>query len=372
MLGSILGLISVLANASPAPLLGKIKIGHINSLTGAEAAFGQGTDRGIQLAIEHTNSTGGVRGKALELITLDDQGRSDEAVTAITKLLSREKVIGVIGESASSRTLAMAPIAQSHRVPLVSPSATNPKVTQIGNFIFRVCFIDPYQGPVVARFARKNLKVSRAAILRDVRNDYSVGLANYFIEAFKKDGGQIVADEKYSAGDIDFRAQLSTIKASNPEAIFIPGYYTDVGLIARQAREIGLKQYLLGGDGWDAPSLVAVGGAAMEKSYFANHYSTEDTSPKVKTFVDAYRKRYQEDPTSSAALGYDALMVLADAIRRATDETPVAVRDALASTKNVAGVTGSISIDSERNAVKPAVILKVENGKFKYEATVTL
>jgi len=347
-----------------------IKIGEVGSTTGSEATFGVATHQGVELAVKEINSTGGIKGKKLQVILLDDQGKPEEAATAITRLITQDKVTAVIGEVASSRSLAMAPIAQQNKIPMISPSSTNPKVTDIGDYIFRVCFIDPFQGYVMAKFAAENLKFKRVAILRDVKNDYSVGLAKFFTETFKKLGGEIVVDQSYSAGDIDFKSQLTAIRAAKPEAIFVPGYYTEVGLIARQARSLGIKAPLLGGDGWDSPKLLQIGGKAIEGAYFSNHYSAEDKSPHVQAFIERYRKEYKEVPSGLAAMGFDAAMVLADAMKRAKSMSPADIRAALAATKDFQGVTGRISIDQQRNAVKPAVVLKVVNGSFVYESTI--
>lgn len=351
---------------------GVIRIGHVNSMTGPEATFGMGSQKGVELAVKEINEAGGIRGKKIELVAADDQGKPDEAVTALTKLITQNKVVAVVGEAASSRMLAMAPIAQQFKVPLVSPSATNAKVTEVGDYIFRVCFIDPFQGPIVAKFLVENLKLKKVAILRDVRNDYSIGLANHFAEALKKFGGEVVSDLRYSAGDVDFRAQLTQIRAINPQAIFLPGYYTDVGLIARQARELGLKQPLLGGDGWSSPSLTQVGGKALNGAYFADHFAPDDTSARVQDFLKRFKKENGTEPNSSSALGYDAAKVILDAIKRSPDESPKAIREALAKTKDFPGVTGSITINAERNAEKPAVMLKVENGAIKFHSSLSL
>ena len=347
-----------------------IKIGEVGSTTGSEATFGVATHQGVELAVNEINSTGGIKGKKLQVILLDDQGKPEEAATAVTRLITQDKVTAVIGEVASSRSLAMAPIAQQNKIPMISPSSTNPKVTDIGDYIFRVCFIDPFQGYVMAKFAAENLKFKRVAILRDVKNDYSVGLAKFFTETFKKLGGEIVVDQSYSAGDIDFKSQLTAIRAAKPEAIFVPGYYTEVGLIARQARSLGIKAPLLGGDGWDSPKLLQIGGKAIEGAYFSNHYSAEDKSPHVQAFIGRYRKEYKQVPSGLAAMGFDAAMVLADAMKRAKSMNPADIRAALATTKDFQGVTGRISIDQQRNAVKPAVVLKVVNGSFVYESTI--
>lgn len=346
-----------------------IKIGEVGSMTGSEATFGISTHQGIELALKEVNETG-VKGKKLVLTSLDDRGRPEEAATSITKLITQENVVAVLGEVASSRSIAMASIAQKYKVPLVSPSSTNPKVTEMGDFIFRVCFIDPFQGQVMARFAAENIKVTQVGILRDVKNDYSVGLANYFTQEFTKHGGTIVADLSYSAGDTDFKAQLTSLKGKSPQALFIPGYYTEVGLVARQAREIGLNVPLLGGDGWESPRLYEIGGKAIEGSFFSTHYSPEDTSPMVQSFVAKFKAAYGATPDGLAAAGYDAAKILADALARAANTSGPALRDALAQTKDYKGVTGTITIDENRNAKKGAVILKVNGGKPTYETTI--
>jgi len=347
-----------------------IKIGEVGSMTGSEATFGISTHNGIMLAVKQINAAGGIKGKKVEIVSLDNQGKPEEAATAVTKLITQDKVQAVLGEVASSRSIAMAPIAQQYKVPMVSPSSTNPKVTEQGDYIFRVCFIDPFQGTVMAKFANEVLKLKKVAILRDVKNDYSVGLADFFIETFKKNGGEIVVDQSYSAGDLDFKAQLTSIRSKNPEAIYVPGYYTEVGLIARQARELGLKVPLMGGDGWDSPKLREIGGDAVNETYFSNHYSDEDKSPVVQEFIAAYKADYGVVPDGLAAMGYDAMKVLADAMTRAQTSDSAALRNALAETKEFPGVTGKITMDKNRNPVKSAVVIKVDKGQFKYQTTI--
>jgi branched-chain amino acid transport system substrate-binding protein len=348
----------------------EISIGEYGSLTGTTATFGISTDNAIKMAFEEVNAAGGVIGKKLKLFVEDDQSKPEEAATAVTKLVNQNHVVALLGEVSSSRSLAAAPIAQAAEIPMVSPSSTNPRVTQVGDFIFRVCFTDPFQGAVMAKFANDTLKLKRVAILVDVRNDYSVGLQTFFRQNFKQLGGEVVAEQSYSEGDSDFHAQLTQIKAVNPEAIYVPGYYTEVGTIARQARELGITAPLLGGDGWDSPKLWEIGGEALNGSYFSNHYSTDDPSPVVQKFVSDYKKKYDALPDALAALGYDAAKILVDAISRAGSTDGVKVRDALAATRDFQGVTGTVTINKDRNAVKPAVILKVENGKFTLVETI--
>ena len=347
-----------------------IKIGEFASLTGKEATFGISSHNATMLAIDEINASGGVLGMKLELSFDDDQSKAGEAATVVRKLISRDKAVAILGEVASSRSLEAAPIAQAARIPMISPSSTNPKVTETGDHIFRVCFTDKFQGRVIADFAKNTLKASKAAILVDLKSDYSQGLAQYFRERFAALGGQVLSEPSYSGGDKDFKAQLTSIKALGPEVIVIPGYYTDVGLIAMQAQQLGMKIPMVGGDGWESPKLIEIAGTAVEGHYFSTHYSAETPSPMVEKFVKSYQAKYGAMPDALAALGYDSVVVLADAIKRAGKAEPSAIRDALAATREVEVVTGRISMDSERNPTKPAVILTVRNGKFKMVETI--
>ncbi|HEX4998339.1 MAG TPA: ABC transporter substrate-binding protein [Terriglobia bacterium] len=347
-----------------------IVIGEYGSLTGTSATFGISTKNGIEMAVDEINKAGGLLGKKVRVVVEDDQGRPEEAQTVVTKLITKDRVIAVLGEVASSRSLAAAPVAQTNGIPMISPSSTNPAVTKTGDYIFRVCFIDPFQGFVMAKFATGTLKLKNFAILRDIKNDYSVGLADVFTENIKKMGGEIVEDASYSEGDTDFSAQLTRIKSKNPQAIFVPGYYSEVGLIARQAKEQGLKIPMLGGDGWDSSKLIEIGGASLDGSYFSNHYSPDDPNPAIQKLITEYKARYNEVPDALAGLGYDSANVLFDAIRRANSLDPMKIRDALAGTRDFNGVTGKITIDEDRNAVKPAVVMKIEGGKYQYVETV--
>lgn len=347
-----------------------IKVGEYASLTGTEATFGQSSHNGTQLAIDDINAAGGVLGKKIQLIYEDDQSKAGESATIVRKLISRDNVVAVLGEVASGRSLEAGPICQQNKIPMISPSSTNPKVTEVGDYIFRICFLDSFQGVVLARFAQNTLKAKNVAVLTDVKAPYSVGLAQYFKERFQADGGTILIEQKYSGGDKDFNAQLTAIKAANPQAVFVPGYYTEAGLIALQARRLGLTCPLFGGDGWESPKLTEIGGAAVEGTYYSTHYSPEDQSPLVQNFVKKFQQRYNETPDAMAALGYDSAMVLADAIKRAGTTESAKLRDAIAATKELVGVTGKTSIDSKRDASKPAVIVTIQGGKFKYVETI--
>jgi branched-chain amino acid transport system substrate-binding protein len=339
-------------------------------MTGSDATFGQSTDDGIRLALDEANAAGGINGKKIKLITMDDQGKAEEAAAVVTRLIEQEKVVALLGEVASSRSLAAAPIAQAKKVPMITPSSTNPKVTEVGDHIFRVCFIDPFQGTVMAKFATENLKAKKVAILREVSSDYSMGLADFFTQKLKELGGEVVADLSYQNQDVDFKAQLTQIKSKNAEAIFIPGYYTQVGLIARQARELGISAPLMGGDGWDSPKLSEIGGKAVDGGYFSNHYSTESTDPAAVEFMKKFKEKYKKDPDGLSAAGYDAARVLVQAMKNAPEVTTAAIRNEIAKIKNFAGATGNITINEQRNATKSAVVVQVQGTAMKYVTTV--
>jgi branched-chain amino acid transport system substrate-binding protein len=347
-----------------------ILIGEVGSLTGSEATFGISARNGIQLAIEQANAEGGVRGRKIAVRVYDDRGKPEEAANATIRLISQDHVKVILGEEASSNSLAMAQKAQAARVPMISPSSTNPKVTQVGDYIFRASFIDPFQGLVMARFARENLKVNSVAVLEDQKSDYSLGLTEYFKRRFTEMGGKIVDIEAYAKGDTDFRSQLTAIKGHRPDAIFIPGYYTDVGIIARQARELGIKSTLLGSDGWSSDKLFELGGTALDGSYFSDHYSPENPAPQVQKFVAQYKAAYGISPDTVAGLGYDAARVAIAAMRRAKDLSGPAIRDAIAETKDFPGAAGNLTLNENRDAVKPAVVLQVDRGRLKYITSV--
>ncbi len=390
MAGGLLCLVACVALVSCAKQGSDIHIGVYGSKTGATATFGKSTENGAMMAIEEANQAGGIGGLHVIVTSEDDQGKPEEAATAVNKLVSQDRVVAVIGEVASSNSLAGAPICQKAGVPMISPSSTNEKVTEIGDYIFRVCFIDPFQGAVMAKFASASLHLTKVAILRDVRSDYSIGLSDVFKKTFESLGGSITANESYQQGDQDFRAPLTAIKATNPEAIYLPGYYTDVGLVARQARELGITVPLLGGDGWDSPKLTEIGGKSLEGCFLSNHYAADDQNPIVQGFIAKYKAKWGETPDALAALGYDATRLLFHAMtelqaaqpevfaalasnvgldagsreKRAAAEK--ALRDTIAQTRDFPGVTGSISIDEHRNAIKSAVILTIKDGKLVF------
>jgi branched-chain amino acid transport system substrate-binding protein len=351
---------------SPAHAQNTIKIGEFASLTGKEATYGQASHKGTLLAVEEVNAAGGVLGRKLELITEDNQSKAGESGTIVRKFISRDKVVAILGEVASSRTLEAAPLAQNARIPLITPSSTSPKVTEVGNYIFRVCFIDPFQGTVMAKFARNSLKLRRVALLTSVSSAYSVGLAKYFKERFAAEGGTVALEQKFNEGDKDFKAQLTAIKAANVEGIFVPGYYAEAALICKQAQDLGIKLPIFGADGWESPELVEIGGKAVEGMHFATHYSPDNRDPEVAGFNARFRQRWGEVSDTLNGLGYDSVMMLVDAMKRAGTTEGAKLRDALAATKNFKGVTGIITLDAQRNPTKSAVVLVVKNGKFEF------
>src|SRR6266436_600655 len=368
---SLAGLALTGCNKPGANSASEIRVGEFASLTGKEATFGQMSHHGTELAMEEVNRGGGVLGKTIKLLYEDDQSKSGEPATVVKKLISRDGVVAVLGEVASSRSMEAAPICQQNKVPMISPSSTNVKLTEMGDYIFRVCFTDEFQGKLLASFAKRTLKANNIAILTDTKSDYSVGLTRDFKTPFLASGGKVVAEQVYNGGDKDFKGQLTAVKAANPDAILVTGYYTDVGLIAKQARQLGITLALFGGDGWESSKLIEIGGADVEGTYFSTHFSPEETSPAVQDFAKKFQAKYHELPDAMAALGYDSAMVLVNAMKQAGTTEGPKLRDAIAATKEFPGVTGKITLDEKRNATKPAVILTVKDGKFKYVETVT-
>jgi branched-chain amino acid transport system substrate-binding protein len=361
------------SDGGSASTTGDIVVGFYGSLTGDGASFGQSSREGAELAVEEGNNAAGLLGgRRIRMLVEDDQSRPEEASSAVTKLITQDRVVAVIGEVASRRTLAAAPVAQRYNVPLITPASTNEKVTAVGDYIFRVCFIDPFQGEVLAKFAYNDLKARRAAILTDIAQDYSVGLTASIAEHFKGAGGTVLAPVSYSSGDADFRAVLTQIRSQKPDAIFATGYYPEAAIIVRQARELGMSMPILGGDGWVGDSLKN-GREALKNTFISNHYSGDNPDPVVQNFVKAYRAKFSKEPDSIAALGYDSIKVLADAITRAGNTEGPTVRDALA-VADVAGVTGRLKMNAKRDVDKPAVVQEVTfvdgDVKFVYKTTV--
>jgi branched-chain amino acid transport system substrate-binding protein len=343
-----------------------VKVGVILPITGATATFGQENANGIKMALEKINTKYKFK---IETIIEDDKAESLEAINAIRKLININKVTALVGEVTSSNTLAMAPIAQAAKIPLITPAATNVKVTQVGNFISRACFTDDFQGVVMAKFAVNTLKKKNGLILIDNSSDYSKGLAKSFKEEFLKIGGKLVTTEDltYVQKDIDFQSILRKVKRANPEVIFLPGYYGEAALIIKQARMLGIEAIFLGGDGWDSPKLFEIGGDAVKGNYLSSHFAPDDKDPIVKAFVDEYEQKFGAKPGAMAALGYDTISLLADAISRAKSMSPEDINTAILETKDFVGITGSITIDAERNSKKAAVVLETTTKSFIFK-----
>jgi branched-chain amino acid transport system substrate-binding protein len=344
----------------------EIVIGEYGSLSGSNAVFGQGTHNGIVLAVDEINAAGGLLGKPVRLVSEDDEGNQDEAVSVVKKLIDRDNVVAVLGEVASTRSLAGGGVCEQAGVPMISPSSTNPDVTKDRKYVFRVCFTDDFQGSVGAKFALKK-GWKRAAIFSSSNSDYSKKLSQFFKETFTAAGGQIVAEETYSDGDKEFKAQLTRMQSQNPDAVYLPGYYTEIDLILRQARSLGFTVPFFGGDGWDGVTLDST----SEGCCFTNHYSPEDPRPSVQAFIAAYKAKYNGAiPDAFGITGYDAARVLFDAIKRSGSVHRDAVRDAIEQTKDFPGAGGSITIDRNHNAKKPIVILEIHDGKTHLADTI--
>jgi branched-chain amino acid transport system substrate-binding protein len=347
----------------------EIKLGGIGPLSGDAATFGKSTKEGMMLAVEEWNAKGGVLGKKIKLIFADDKGDPTEGATVYTKLIQQDGVAAIIGTVMSKVSLAGAPICQDNKVPMISPTSTNPKVTEVGDYIFRACFIDPFQGTVGAKFAYEDLDARKAGAIFDVGNDYTKGLAEFFKAKFTSLGGEVVAFEGHATGITDFRAQLTKIIQAGPDVIYVSDYYNDVGLIAKQARELGFTGPLVGGDGWDSPKLVEIGGSAVENGYFTNHFTKDDTRPEVQAFVSAYSAKFGAPPDALAALAYDATYLMLTAIAQAGTTDGEKVKAALAAI-DLGVVSGRVSFDSFRNPIKSAVMIEIKDGRQVYRATV--
>jgi len=352
-----------------------VNLGGIEPMTGGSATFGVHATQGVNMAIEEFNAAGGatVDGvkTTINFVNEDDTASPEVGASAAQKLINQDKVIGIIGPVMSKVALAVAPIAQAAGVPDICPTATNEKVTLVGDYIFRACFIDSFQGTVMANYVWNTLKVKTAAVLYDNGNDYNKGLAEYFKAGFEKNGGKVVAFEAFTDEDktVDYKAQLTKIKAAKPEFLYLPNYYASVALQLKQAREMGLNVPAGGGDGWDSPDLVKIGGAAVEGGVFSNHFSKDDLSPKVQTFVSAYTAKYGAAPDALAALAYDAAGLFLDAFKTAGSIKGSDIRDVMKNTTFL-GVAGAYKFDENRDPIKSAVILQIKDGKQVYVTTV--
>ncbi len=358
--------------AKPAAQTNEIKIGGNVEMTGGVANYGNQALSGMKLAFKQVNESGGVLGKKINLVLADNKSEPAEAANATTKLITQDKVSLVMGPIVSSNVLATVKIAEDNKVVVMTPTGTNEQITvdkgKVRPFAFRACFIDPFQGRVMANYAAKSLKVKTAVIYIDSSSDYSKGVATAFEETFVKNGGKIVGKEAFLQKDQDFKATLTKIKAINADIVFIPAYYEEVGKIVKQARELGINQPLLGTDGWDNPKVVEIAGAAaLNNTFFSNHYSAQDSDPNVKKFIDAYKAEYKEEPSSMAALGYDAAMIVVDAIKRANTTDAAKLKEALEQTKNLQVSTGIVTMDSNHNPIKSAVVIEMKDGKQTFK-----
>lgn len=350
-----------------------IKIGAFLSLTGSTAAYGISASNAIKLATDEVNREGGIDGKMIELVIEDDHSNTAEVPEIVNKLIHDAKVDALIAEPVSARAIMGALVAQRYRVVMISSAAVKPELTLQGDYIFRACFISRAEGEAIAKFAINKLKAKTAAIILDSRNDYAVTLGSYFIASFMRLGGQVVDQQKYSAGDTDLTAQMSAITKSKPDVVFAPGFYTTAPLVARSVKHSGFKGILIGSDGWDALNLLEGGSKPFEGVYFANHFWAGSKDPLVKKFVSNYRAKYGVNPDAGAATAYDAARMLFDAFKRAKSKEKSAVRDALAQTKNFPGVTGKITLDANRNAKVPVYMLRIEKGgKFTLQESVSI
>ena len=346
-----------------------IKIGGVAPVTGPTATFGTSAKNAYEMAVEDINAKGGVLGKKIELVFADDKGDPTEGATATQKLINQDKVVAIAGTLTSNVCLAMAPICQDAGIPMITPTGTNPKVTLVGNYIFRACFIDPFQGTVGANFAYNYLNARTAGVIYDVANDYTKGLAENFRDQFQALGGTIVAFEGHPSGTTDFSPQLTKIIAGKPDVIYCSDYYNDDGLMAKQARGLGYTGPFVGGDGWDSPDLFTIGGDAVNNSYFTNHFSKDDPRPEVQDFVKRYSAKYGAAPDGFATLSYDSIGLICQAIQDANSTDSAKIRDAMEKIE-YKGVSGTIKFDENRDPIKPAVIIKIENGKQVYVTTV--
>ncbi|MGM9572529.1 MAG: ABC transporter substrate-binding protein [bacterium] len=340
-----------------------IKIGANMDLSGGGSTFGTSVLNGVKMAVEEVNAAGGINGKQIKLFVEDNKTEPAEAANTTKKLIEQDQVDLIIGAVTSGCTLSSAPIAQASGVPMITPTSTNPQVTETGDYIFRSCFIDPLQGTAMAKFAAEKLKAKTAVIMGDVTSDYSKGLTEVFKKDFEAAGGKVLSVESFAQKDTDFNAQLTKIKAEKPDVIFLPAYYTEVGLILKQARQQGIDQPFIGTDGWDSPKLVEIAGNATNNGYFTNHYATDDQDPVIQGFIKKYKDKYNQVPDAFATLGYEATLIAVKALEKAGSTDKKAVRDAMAATKDVPGITGKISLDANRNPIKAVTIIEMKDGK---------
>lgn len=341
-----------------------IKIGGIGPLSGPNSTYGISVKEGADLLAEEINAAGGINGKKVEFIFEDDQSDNTVAASAFNKLVDKDGVCAILGGVTSGTTLAIAPNSTNKKIPMITPTGTEPTITNVGgDFMFRGCFVDSFQGEILAKYTKEKLGKTTAAVLYNSSSDYSKGIANAYKETLEKNGGQVVEFLSYGSDkETDFKAQLTKIKSANPDVIILPDYYNVVGLIAKQARDMGITSQFLGGDGWESEELTKIGGTAVDGAIYINHYYAEDTEENVKNFVDSYTKKYNKTPDCFAALSYDTAKILVKAIEKANSTDGTAIRDALAGME-INSVTGNIKFNEERSAVKSAAIIKINGDK---------
>ncbi|MDU4937213.1 MAG: ABC transporter substrate-binding protein [Clostridium paraputrificum] len=341
-----------------------IKIGGIGPLSGPNSTYGISVKEGADLLAEEINAAGGINGKKVEFIFEDDQSDNTVAASAFNKLVDKDGVCAILGGVTSGTTLAIAPNSTNKKIPMITPTGTEPTITNVGgDFMFRGCFVDSFQGEILAKYTKEKLEKTTAAVLYNSSSDYSKGIANAYKETLEKNGGQVLEFLSYGSDkETDFKAQLTKIKSANPDVIILPDYYNVVGLIAKQARDMGITSQFLGGDGWESEELTKIGGTAVDGAIYINHYYAEDTDENVKNFVDSYTKKYNKTPDCFAALSYDTAKILVKAIEKANSTDGTAIRDALA-TMEIKSVTGNIKFNEERSAVKSAAIIKINGDK---------
>ncbi|ABO50753.1 amino acid/amide ABC transporter substrate-binding protein, HAAT family [Desulforamulus reducens MI-1] len=355
----------------------EIVIGGNLELSGPVATFGTAMKNGAEMYFEEVNAAGGVLGKKIKFNVMDNKSDATEAANVATRLITQDKVVAVMGAATSGNTMGFMQVATDNKVPIITPSGTalevtvDPNTKKVRDYVFRTCFIDPFQGIVMANFATNDLKAKTAVLYVDNQSPYAKGLAQFFKDSFIKQGGKIVGEEAFMPEDQDFKATLTKIKGLNPDVIYVPAYYEPVGKIVKQGREIGITVPFLGGDGWDSPKLPEIaGGAALNNTYFSNHYSSQKDDPEIKGFVEKYQAKFGQVPDTFAALGYDTAVLLVDAIKRSEDASPEKIKEALANAKDVQAITGKLSFDENHNPIKGAVILEMKDGKQVYKTYV--
>jgi len=347
-----------------------IKVGLISALSGKIAPYGMTTMNGMKLAIEQANEAGGIDGRQIKLSIQDNKGNSDETLTIANKLINVDKVVAILGPVISTNSLALAPIAQEEKVPMLTATGTNIDITKAGEYVARTCFVDPFQGEAIANFAVDDLKAKTAIIMTDLSSDYSLGLSKAFEKTFEAAGQKVINQIAYDVNnDVDFSSHLIKIKSKNPDVVFVPGY-SEVAGIVKQARDLGIESVFLGGDGWDTQDILDNGGKALNGSFITTHFSKDDQSDVVQNFLKDYRERFSQEPSVLSVLGYDAGLVFVEALKNVEEINRESIKDAINATQDLQGVTGVITLDENRNPIKPAHILEAKDGKYVYKTSI--